>query len=280
MQTFLFTDIESSTRLWEEHPKEMASSLARHDVILNEAIAGAAGSILKTTGDGAIAIFGSPSDAIAASINAQQGLAAELWGSAGPIRVRMGVHAGETEKRDGDYFGPVMNRAARIMAAGHGGQVLLSSAAAGMLTDTLPSEATLRDLGPHRLKDLTVPEHLFQLLHPDLQSEFPPPTTLDATPNNLPVQTTEFLGRNQELAAIQLMLESPATRLLTITGPGGAGKTRLGLQIGAELMDSFRDGVFFVDVSAETDPDSAFEAIVRALDLPALGTGEIGRAHV
>jgi predicted ATPase/class 3 adenylate cyclase len=273
MQTFLFTDIESSTRLWEEHPNEMASSLARHDAILSEAIAGADGTVLKTTGDGAIAIFDSPSNAIAASITAQQALAAEPWGSAGPIRVRMGVHAGETERRDGDYFGPVMNRAARIMAAGHGGQVLLSSAAKGMTTDTLPAEAILRDLGPHRLKDLTVPEHLFQLIHPDLQTEFPPPTTLDATPNNLPVQTTEFLGRHQELAAIQLMLESPATRLLTIAGPGGAGKTRLGLQVGAELMDSFRDGVFFVDVSSETDPDSAFEAIVRALDLPASGTG-------
>lgn len=273
MQTFLFTDIESSTRLWEEHPNEMASSLARHDTILSDAIAGAEGSVLKTTGDGAIAIFDSPSGAIAASITAQQALAAEHWGSAVPIRVRMGVHAGETERRDGDYFGPVMNRAARIMAAGHGGQILLSSVAAGMTAGALPPGATLRDLGPHRLKDLTVPERLFQLIHPDLQTEFPPPTTLDTTPNNLPVQTTEFLGRHQELAAIQLMLESSATRLLTIAGPGGAGKTRLGLQVGAELMDSFRDGVFFVDVSAETDPDSAFEAIVRALDLPASGTG-------
>jgi hypothetical protein len=185
----------------------------------------------------------------------------------------MGVHAGETERRAGDYFGPVMNRAARIMAAGHGGQVLLSSVAAGMTTGAPPPEATLRDLGPHRLKDLTVPERLFQLIHPNLQAEFPPLTTLDARPNNLPVQATEFLGRSQELAAVQLMLESSATRLLTIAGPGGAGKTRLGLQVGAELMDSFRDGVFFVDVSGETDPNSAFEAIVRALDLPASGTG-------
>ncbi|MGH8915643.1 MAG: adenylate/guanylate cyclase domain-containing protein [Acidimicrobiia bacterium] len=237
MQTFLFTDIESSTRLWEEHPDEMAPALARHDAILNEAVERAGGKVVKTTGDGFLAVFDSVSDTLAATVDAQSALAAEPWGPIGPIRVRMGVHAGNTENRDGDYFGPTMNRAARIMAAGHGGQVLLSAVAAGLADGRLPSGAQLRDLGIHRLKDLTLPEHLFQLVHDGLESEFPPPLTLDARPHNFPLQTTEFLGRENELASIQVMLESPSTRLLTITGPGGAGNTRLGLQVAAEQMD-------------------------------------------
>ena len=274
MQAFLFTDIEASTRLWEEHPDAMAAALARHDAILVEAIARARGKVVKTTGDGTIAVFDSVADTVAATIHAQRALLAEDWGPTGPLRVRMGVHTGDTESRDGDYFGPAMNRTARIMAAGHGGQVLLSAAAAGPAGGSLPDGAMLRDLGNHRLKDLTLPEHLYQLLHKDLDSEFPAPTTLDARPHNLPLQATEFLGRGSELAAIQLMLESPSTRLLTIAGPGGAGKTRLGLQVAAEQLDHFRDGVYFVDLSAERDPDAAFEAIVRSLELPVAGGGD------
>jgi predicted ATPase/class 3 adenylate cyclase len=271
MQTFLFTDIEGSTRLWEEHTDDMAAALARHDAILNEAVDRAGGKVVKTTGDGLLAVFDSVTDTLSATIEAQRSLLAEAWGPTGPLRVRMGVHAGDTESRGGDYFGPAMNRAARIMAAGHGGQVLLSAAAAGLSDGRLPSGAELRDLGTHRLKDLTLPEHLYQLVHQDIGAEFPAPRTLDARPNNLPVQTTEFLGRSNELAAIQVMLESPSTRLLTISGPGGAGKTRLGLQVAAEQMDRFRDGVFFVDLSAERDPDAAYETIVRTLDLPLSG---------
>ena len=274
MQTILFTDIEGSTRLWEEHPEAMAGALARHDAILVEAVAQAQGKVVKTTGDGMIAVFESVDATLAATIHAQRALFAEPWGSAGPLRVRMGVHAGDTESRDSDYFGPAMNRTARIMAAGHGGQVLLSGVAAGLADGRLPPGAMLRDLGTHRLKDLTLPEHLYQLVHDDLASEFPAPITLDSRPNNLPLQSTEFLGRGNELAAIQVMLESPNTRLLTIAGPGGAGKTRLGLQVAAEQLDGFRDGVFFVDLSAERDPDAAFEAVVRALDLPVSGGGD------
>jgi class 3 adenylate cyclase len=271
MQTFLFTDIEGSTRLWEEHPDDMATALARHDAILNEAVDRAGGKVVKTTGDGLLAVFDSVTETLAATIDAQRSLLAEKWGPTGPLRVRMGVHPGETESRDGDYFGPAMNRAARIMAAGHGGQVLLSAAAAGLAEGGLFTGAQLRDLGTHRLKDLTLPEHLYQLVHQDIESEFPVPATLDARPNNLPMQTTEFLGRSNELAAIQVMMESASTRLLTIAGPGGAGKTRLGLQVAAEQMDRFRDGVFFVDLSAERDPDAAYETVVRTLDLPGSG---------
>ena len=274
MQTFLFTDIEASTRLWEEHPVEMAPALARHDSILTDAIGQAGGKILKTTGDGAIAVFDSVDQAVTASLTAQRDLAAEQWEVTGPLRVRMGVHAGETESRGGDYFGPAMNRAARIMAAGHGGQVLLSSVAAGLTTGRLPEGAALRDLGSHRLKDLTLPEHLYQLVHDDIKTEFPAPNTLDARPNNLPLQTSEFLGRSSELAAIQAILGAPNSRLVTLAGPGGAGKTRLGLQVAAEQMDLFRNGVFFVDLAAERDSGAAFEAIVRALDLPASSGGD------
>lgn len=273
MQTILFTDIEGSTRLWETHPDQMSAALARHDQILSDAIQQAGGDLLKTTGDGVIAIFEAPGAALTAALHGQESLARQDWDSAGPIRVRMGIHAGETESRDGDYFGPVMNRTARIMAAGHGGQILLSQAIASLTADSLPSGAALQDLGPHQLKDLTRPEHLYQLNSHGLATEFPALRTLSTRANNLPLQVTEFLGRSQELAAIEAMMESPGVRLLTITGPGGAGKTRLSLQVAADLSDGFRDGVFFVDLSRETEPEAAFEAVVRALDLPVAGGG-------
>ncbi len=271
MQTFLFTDIEGSTRLWEENGESMAGALARHDAILGDAVNRAGGQVLKTTGDGIIAVFESPIQSVGAAIASQQSLLAEEWATSGPLRVRMGIHLGEAESRDGDYFGMAMNRAARIMAASHGGQVLMSGVAAAEVEDLLPSDVILRDLGSHRLKDLTLPEHLYQVVRDDLVTEFPPPLTLDARPHNLPQQATEFLGRADELAAIQVMLDSPGTRLLTIAGPGGAGKTRLGLQVAAEQVDRFKDGVFFVDLSAEREPDAAYEAIGRGLELPMSG---------
>jgi len=249
MQTFLFTDIEGSTRLWEEHGDAMASALARHDEILAGAIDEAGGSVLKTTGDGLIAVFDSVSDSLSAALDSQRALEEEQWGPTGSLRVRMGIHAGDTESREGDYFGPAMNRAARIMAAGHGGQVLVSGTAAASASGYLPPGVQLRDLGMHRLKDLTEPEHLYQVIHEGLRSDFPAPRTLDGRPNNLPPQTTEFLGREDELEAIHLMLDSPTTRLLTVTGPGGAGKTRIALQVAAEELDRLPDGVFFIDLS-------------------------------
>lgn len=272
-RTFLFTDIEASTRLWEEHPEEMATALERHDSVLTSAIADNRGAVLKTTGDGVIAVFDSPVNAITASLHIQRVLSGSTWEATGPLRVRVGVHTGEAQSRSGDYFGPTLNRAARIMAAGHGGQVLVSGAAA--VTDSmLPEGASLRDLGSHRLKDLSAPEHLFQLTHPDIPGDFADLLTIDARPNNLPRQTTEFLGRVDEIAAIQVMLESAGTRLLTLFGPGGAGKTRLALQVAAEQVDRFRDGVYFVDLSAERDTRAAFEAVVRTLDLPVSGDGD------
>jgi predicted ATPase/class 3 adenylate cyclase len=272
MRTFLFTDIEGSTRLWEEHGDAMAAALARHDEILSQAVAQAGGSVLKTTGDGLIAVFDSVSDSLSAAIESQDGLEREQWGATGPLRVRMGIHTGDTESREGDYFGPAMNRAARIMAAGHGGQVLISGTAS--TSGYLPPGVQLRDLGMHRLKDLTEPEHLYQVIHEGLRSDFPAPRTLDGRPNNLPQQATEFLGREDELAAIHLMLESPTTRLLTVTGPGGAGKTRIGLQVAADVLDRFPDGVFFVDLSSERDPANVFDAVAGTLGIPVSGESD------
>lgn len=271
MLTYLFADVESSTRLWEDHPEDMATALARHDSIFAEAIEQARGKLVKSTGDGGLAVFDTVADAVVAAVATQKALARERWGPTGPIRVRMGIHSGESEARDGDYYGTAVNRTARIMAAGHGGQVLMSGTSGQMAASSLPEGATLRDLGMHRLKDLTVPEHLHQIIHPELETEFPAPLTLDSRPHNLPMQSTEFLGRSSELAAISVMLESPNIRLLTIAGPGGAGKTRLGLQVAAEQFDRFSDGVFFTDLSMERDPDAAFEAIVRSLNLPSTG---------
>ena len=273
MLVFLFTDLESSTQLWERHPEAMKGALARHDEILHQAVSDAQGTVVKTTGDGVMAVFSSPRDCVDACLEGQRALSAEPWPETGELRVRMGMNTGEADDRGGDFHGPAVNRAARIMAAGHGGQVLLSGATAALVEQSLPQETTLRDLGTHRLKDLTQPERLFQLVHPDLVADFPPPTTLDARPNNLPLQVTEFFGREAELAAIRELLENPTIRLVTLTGPGGMGKTRLALQLAAEMVDGYRDGVYFVDLSSERDSDSAYEAIVRDLGLTSAREG-------
>jgi predicted ATPase/class 3 adenylate cyclase len=274
IHTFLFTDIESSTRLWEEHPTEMQAALARHDSILATAVNTFNGHVLKTTGDGMIAVFETPNDAVEACIRGQREITNQHWETTDPVRVRMGLHTGDAEERDDDYFGPTLNRTARIMAAAHGGQVLLSDSAADQVRSVLKSGTTLRDLGTHRLKDLTEPEHLFQLVSRDIRSDFPPPRTLDSTPNNLPFQTAEFFGRERELAAVGELLEDPSIRLVTLLGPGGTGKTRLAIQSAAEHADQFQHGVFFVDLSAEREAGGAFEAVVRALDVPVGADGD------
>jgi predicted ATPase/class 3 adenylate cyclase len=265
--TFLFTDLEGSTRRWEQAPDAMKAALERHDAILGAAVAGADGQVVKTTGDGMMAVFASAADALGACLTAQRDLADEPWGETGALRVRMGLHAGEAATRTGDYFGPVVNRTARIMAVGHGGQVLLSEAAAVLVLDRLPDGAALLDLGSHRLKDLERPEHLFQLVHPDLAHDFPPLATLDRRPNNLPTQASTFVGRDAELGAIRQRLEEEAVRLLTLTGPGGTGKTRLALRVAADEIDRFDDGVFFVDLSAVRDAEAVPAVTARTIGL-------------
>lgn len=259
--------------LWERHPAEMTTSLEKHDEILARSIAACHGELLKSTGDGAVAIFDSAGDAIAAAMTSQEQLGAESWSPATPIRVRMGLHTGETEARSGDHFGPTMNRAARIMSAGHGGQVLASAMTIGQAGTGIGDDVLLLDLGHHRLKDLTEPEHIFQVSR-DPSSTFPTLRTLDAAPHNLPFQTSEFLGRTAELDAIVTIVGATGTRLATITGPGGAGKTRLALQVAAELVNEFADGVFFVDLSNETEPGAAFDEIARTIRIPEAGRGD------
>jgi predicted ATPase/class 3 adenylate cyclase len=265
MLVLLFTDVESSTRLWEQHPSAMRASLARHDEILRACIGAHAGTVVKTTGDGFLATFATVRDGVAACLAMQQALGAARWVLPEPLRVRMGLHVGDAEPREGDLYGTAVNRAARIMAAAHGGQVLISAGAIALLDGSLPPGAGLRDLGSHRLKDLTQPEHLYQLTHPELAADFPPLVTLDARPNNLPRQVSEFFGREAELRAVRELLGRPGVRLVTLMGPGGTGKTRLGLQLAAELVEQYRDGVFFVDLSAEREAESVFEAILRDL---------------
>jgi predicted ATPase/class 3 adenylate cyclase len=251
--TFLFTDIEGSTRLWEGYPAPMQAALARHDVLLRETIETHGGHVIKTTGDGLHAVFTRATEGVMATLACQQALAGEPWtGLPGPLRVRMGLHTGEAELRDGDYFGSTLNRVARLMSIAAGGQTLLSSTTAGLVRDELPQGATLYDLGEHRLKDLTRPEYVFQLNGPGLPTDFLPMRSLNTLPNNLPVQITSFIGRESEIAEVKALLAT--TRLLTLTGPGGTGKTRLSLQVAADVLDVFPDGAWLVEFAPLSDP--------------------------
>jgi predicted ATPase len=238
---------------------------ARNDTILREAVGSSNGQVVKTTGDGFMAVFDSAVDGVCACLNAQRGLADATWGETGALRVRMGLHAGEAATREGDYFGPTLNRTARIMSAGHGGQVLLSAAAAALVVDRLPDGSTLRDLGEHHLKDLGRPERVFQLAHPDLPASFPPLVTRTRPRSRLPDQPSAFVGREAQLQEISERLQDDSVRLLTLIGPGGIGKTRLALRAAADAVNRFEDGVFFVDLSAVRDSESVLAAIADAM---------------
>ncbi len=265
--TFLFTDIEGSTRLWEQHPEAMKPVLARHDAILRQAVAANEGYVVKTTGDGCHAAFQTAACAVAATLSAQQALQAEAWDEIQPhaLRVRMGVHTGEAEARAGDYYGSAVNRAARLMSVGYGGQVLVSAATATLLRELLPTGASLLDLGEHRLKDLVAPEHIYQLFHPALPGSFPVLKSLEAYPNNLPVQLTSFIGRKQEIDQAKRLLAS--ARLVTLTGSGGTGKTRLALHVAAEALTAFPDGVWLIELAPVSDPNSVVHAVAGVLEL-------------
>jgi predicted ATPase/class 3 adenylate cyclase len=265
--TLLFTDVEGSTRLWEAEPGRMAEALRRHDELLRSAIGRAGGFVFKTVGDAFCAAFVTPSAALQAAIEAQRELAGQEWPTSRPIRVRMGLHTGVCEERDNDYFGPVVNRTARLEAVAHGGQVLISGATAELLSESLPEGVTLRDLGLHRLKDLGRAERVFQLEAGFGQTGFPPLASLDnpELPNNLPGQLSAFVGRGTELTRVRSLLAS--SRLVTLTGAGGCGKTRLALQAAAELLGAARDGVWFVGLAALTDAGKITEAVVATLGL-------------
>ncbi len=245
----------------------MARALRRHDELLAAAIGQAGGYVFKTIGDAFCAAFATAQAALAAALAAQRSLSAETWPTGRPIRVRMSLHTGVCEERDNDYFGPVVNRAARLEAVAHGGQVLVSGATAELLSESLPEGVTLRDLGLHRLKDLGRPERVFQLEAGFLQPSFPPLASLDnpELPNNLPGQLSAFVGREPELIQVRSLVAS--SRLVTLTGSGGCGKTRLALQVAAEVLGTARDGVWFVELAALTDAEQIPEAVAAVLGL-------------
>ena len=261
--TFLFTDIEGSTKLWEQHPAAMQPAIGRHDALLRQVVQEHAGYVVKSTGDGLHAAFPTAHDACTAAVEAQRALLAEPWSEIGGLQVRMGLHAGAAEERDGDYFGPAVKRAARLMAVAHGGQVLVSQSTADLVRDQLPAEVSLRDLGAHRLKDLVRPEHVYQVVAPNLPADFPALKALDRQPNNLPVQLTAFVGRDRELAEVMRLLAT--THLLTLTGSGGTGKTRLSQEVGAQLLDHFADGVWLVELAPVLDPELVVQSVTGAL---------------
>jgi predicted ATPase/class 3 adenylate cyclase len=268
--TFLFTDLEASTRTWEHDPEGMDRWLAAHDRILTEAISAHRGRVFKHTGDGMCAVFTTSADALAAARAVQMAMAA-AGDAVGPLQVRIAVHAGEARERAGDYYGPTLNRCARLLDIAHGGQVLLSAAAAVLLRGAVGDGLTLIDLGQHRLRDLQQPEHVWQLVGAGLRHDFPPLRSLDAFTHNLPLQRSSFVGRENEMSVLADLLATQ--RLVTITGVGGCGKTRLALEVAARRLDRFADGVCFVDLAAQTEPALVTATIVAALHMPA-GPGD------
>jgi predicted ATPase/class 3 adenylate cyclase len=266
--TFLFTDIEGSTQLWEQHPDAMRLALVRHDACLHAAITSNQGTVFKTVGDAFCACFATAADALDAALAAQRNLrslqpSAVATAAALSLKVRMALHTGAAEARGGDYFGPALNRIARLLAIGHGGQVLLSQTTADLMQEEKHSAVSLRPLGSHRLRDLQRPEQVYQLMHPELPADFPPLKSLDSLPNNLPRQLTRFIGREHEIAEVKRLLST--TALLTLTGAGGCGKSRLALQVAAYLLEEYADGVWLVELAALSDPALAPQTVATAL---------------
>jgi predicted ATPase/class 3 adenylate cyclase len=263
---FLYTDIEGSTPLWENNFKEMTEASGLHNRILREAIEAHGGVVYKIIGDAFQAAFAIPAQAVAAAVAAQQGLAAANWGSTGPLRVRMGIHAGEAIAEEDDYATThTLNRVARVMSAGHGGQILVSQAVAELARGALPTGVSLKDLGDFRMKGLSQPEHLYQVVTPDLPQDFPPLATQDYHPNNLPIQITAFVGRKKEVT--QAKGDLAQSRLVTITGPGGVGKTRLALQVAGDVLDDYPGGVWYVELAHLQDPALIPQAVAKAIGM-------------
>jgi predicted ATPase/class 3 adenylate cyclase len=266
--TFLFTDIEGSTRLWQDQPQAMAISHARHDAILRAAIESNHGHVFQIVGDAFCAAFHNAIDGLRAVLSAQRGLQSELWGETGPIRVRMGLHTGAAEaSADGTTYEGYATLAStqRVMSAAHGGQTLLTQTTCDLLQTALPAGVTLRDMGEHRLKDLRAPLRLYQVNAPDLPPDFPPIKSIDTLPNNLPAQLTSFVGREKEISEVKALLNS--ARLVTLTGSGGTGKTRLSIEVGTEELAHFANGVWIIELAPLSDPAQIMPALAQAFGL-------------
>ncbi len=261
--TFLFTDVEGSTRLLQHLGDRYVDVLGAYRQLLRTAIEARNGHEVDTQGDAFFIAFPRAKDALAAALQAQRAIAAHQWPENADLRVRMGLHTGEPRTAEMGYVGLDVHRAARICAAGHGGQILLSQTTRDLIGHELPTGISLRDLGGHRLKDLAEAQHLFQVLAADLPADFPPLKSLDSLANNLPRQLSSFVGREKEMAEIKALLAS--TALLTVTGAGGCGKTRLALQVAADILDDYADGVWFVELAALTDPGLVLQTIASAL---------------
>ena len=270
--TFAFTDIEGSTQSWERDRAEMQDAVRRHDAIVRAAIAGRGGYVFKTIGDAFCAAFSRPADAIAAMLDVQNALTAEDFSAVDGLSARAAVHTGTADERDGDYFGPAVNRVARLLAIGHGGQVLVSSVTAAMVHGDLPAQATLDDLGEHRLKDLTRPERVYELRAPGLPTGFPPLRSLSGLTTNLPLQLTSFVGRETEIAEVAALART--NRLVTLVGSGGVGKTRTALYVAAHLLEGTSDGVWLVELAPLASGDHIASVAARALDVTLPADGE------
>ena len=267
--TFLFTDIEGSTRLMQEVGERYVKAQTDHHEILRSAFTGSRGRELRTEGDSFFAVFESAVDACGAAATAQAAFGEHEWPEGVTLRVRVGLHTGEAPLVGNEYIGLDVHHAARVAASAHGGQVVISETTRALVEEHLPDGLSLRDLGTHRLKDLARPERLYQLVIRGVRDSFPPLRTLDSTPNNLPTQLTSFVGRDQDVAEARRLLRG--TRLLTLTGPGGIGKTRLSLQLAADVTQDFPDGVFFVPLSAVNDATLIPSAIVNVLGVAVAG---------
>jgi predicted ATPase/class 3 adenylate cyclase len=269
--TFVFTDIEGSTVRWDRDRAAMQDAVRQHDAIVRAAIAAHQGYVFKTIGDAFCAAFSRPEDAVAAMLDAQRALKARDFTAVDGIRVRMAGHTGTADERAGDYFGAAVDRVARLLSIAHGGQMLLSGATSALVVGSLPTAAELRDLGQHRLKDLAQPEHVRQLVAPELRADFPPLRSLDILANNLPWQTTSFIGRETEVAEITALLAKH--HLVTLVGSGGVGKTRTSLHVAANAVDGNGDGVWFVELAPLLNGDSIPTAIAQATGIT-LGDGD------
>ncbi|HSV40283.1 MAG TPA: adenylate/guanylate cyclase domain-containing protein [Nocardioidaceae bacterium] len=265
--TFLFTDVAGSTALWEESPDTMSPAMARHDEIIDSEVVECGGSVVRPRGEGdsRFAVFGRAADALAAALGIQTRLLSEPWKTPRPIRVRLAVHTGETEFREGDYYGTAVNRCARLRGIAHPGQILLTGATMQLVSEGLPEGASARDLGRHRLRDIVELEHVYQLCHDALPADFPPVASLDNVPHNLPLHLSPLIGRDTEVPNVAGLLASQ--RLVTITGTGGTGKTRLALAVASELLRRFPDGVWLAELAALSNPDLVGTTVAATMNV-------------